>query len=90
MPDSMSSTPSLKEELQALRARLEAGRPPEAVATMHRAVAELRASDAASRVLKVGDRAPEFALLDSACTVVESRRLLGAGPLVVTFYRGRW
>jgi len=46
--------------------------------------------DAASRVLKVGDRAPEFALPDSAGTVVDSRRLLAAGPLVVTFYRGRW
>jgi len=90
MSSSMPSTPSLKEELAALRARLEASRPPEAVAAMHRAVDELRASGAASRVLKVGDRAPEFALPDSAGTVVESRRLLAAGPLVVTFYRGRW
>jgi len=90
MSGSTPSTPSLKEELAALRARLEAGRPAAAVATMHRAVDELRASDVASRVLKVGDRAPAFALPDSAGTVVDSRRLLAAGPLVVTFYRGRW
>ncbi len=90
MSGSTPSSSSLKEELAALRTRLEAGRPPEAVATMHRAVDELRASDAASRVLKVGDRAPEFALPDSTGTVVDSRRLLAAGPLVVTFYRGRW
>jgi hypothetical protein len=90
MADSTPSTSSLKEELEALRARLEAGRPPEAVATMHRAVDELRASGAASRVLKVGDRAPEFVLPDAAGTLVDSRRLLAVGPLVVTFYRGRW
>lgn len=90
MSGSTPSTPSLKEELAALRARLEAGRPPEAVAMMHRAVDELRASDAASRVLKVRDRAPEFVLPDAAGTLVDSRRLVAAGPLVVTFYRGRW
>ena len=90
MSDSTPSAPSLKEELKALRARLETARPPEAVATMHRAVDELRASDAASRVLKVGDRAPEFVLPDAAGTLVDSRRLLAAGPLVITFYRGRW
>jgi hypothetical protein len=90
MPESTPSTPSLKEELAALRARLEAGRTPEAVAAMHRAVDELRRSETASRILKVGDRAPEFALPDAAGTLVDSRRLLVAGPLVVTFYRGRW
>jgi len=81
---------SLKEELRALRARLEAGRPAEAVATMHRAVDELRASGAAGRVLKVGDRAPEFILPDANGAPMDSRRLLTLGPLVVTFYRGRW
>ena len=86
----MTQPTSLKEELEALRTRLEAGRPPEVVAAMHRAVAELRASDIALKVLKVGDRAPEFALPNAAGMAVESRRLLADGPLVVTFYRGRW
>jgi len=47
----------LREELTALRTRLEAGRPPEVLASMHRAVNELRESAAAQRILKVGDRA---------------------------------
>jgi hypothetical protein len=81
---------SLKEELKALQTRLEAGRPPEVVAAMHRAVADLRASDIAQKVLKVGDRAPEFTLPNTAGSLVASKRLLAAGPLVVTFYRGRW
>ena len=86
----MSLPVSLKEELKALQTRLEAGRPPEVVAAMHRAVADLRASDIAQKVLKVGDRAPEFMLPNAAGSLVASQRLLAAGPLVVTFYRGRW
>jgi peroxiredoxin len=57
---------------------------------MHQAVADLRASGIALKVLKVGDRAPEFALPNAAGVPVESGRLLAVGPLVVTFYRGRW
>jgi hypothetical protein len=86
----MAQLMSLKEELKVLQTRLEAGRPPEVVAAMRQAVADLRASDIALKVLKVGDRAPEFALPNAAGTPVESKRLLAAGPLVVTFYRGRW
>jgi hypothetical protein len=81
---------SLKAELKALQTRLEAKRPADVVATMHRAVEELRASGAAARILKVGDRAPEFVLPNGAEVPVDSRALLARGPLVVTFYRGRW
>jgi hypothetical protein len=81
---------SLRSELSALRTRLEAGRPPEVVAAMHRAVDELRASDAHARVLRVGDPAPAFALPDAYGAMVESRALLATGSLVATFYRGRW
>ena len=81
---------SLKAELKALQTRLEAGRPADVVATMHRAVEELRASGAADRALKVGDRAPAFVLLNAAEQLIDSRALLAKGPLIVTFYRGRW
>jgi hypothetical protein len=81
---------SLKEDLQSLRARAEAKRPPDVVAAMHRAVDELRASGAPARVLKPGTPAPHFALPDAAEKIVESVDLLARGPLVVTFYRGRW
>jgi len=81
---------SLKAELKALQTRLEAGRPADVVATMHRAVEELRTSGAADRVLKVGDQAPEFVLPNAAEQLIDSRALLTKGPLIVTFYRGRW
>jgi len=81
---------SLKEELDALRLRLEARRDPEIVAKMHQAVEELRLSRAADQVLKVGAKAPEFVLENADEHAVDSKALLAKGPLVVTFYRGRW
>ena len=81
---------SLNDELKALRARAESKRPPEIVAAMHRAVDELRASGAPDRVLKVRDAAPRFALPNAEGRIVDSANLLAAGPLIVTFYRGRW
>jgi hypothetical protein len=81
---------SLKAELKALQTRLESGRSADVVTTMHRAVEELRASGAADRVLKVGDKAPGFVLTNAAEQPIDSRALLAKGPLVVTFYRGRW
>jgi hypothetical protein len=81
---------SLKAELKALQTRLESGRSADVVATMHRAVEELRVSGAADRVLKVGATAPAFVLPNAAEQPIDSRALLAKGPLVVTFYRGRW
>jgi hypothetical protein len=81
---------SLKDELRALRERTEAKRTPEIVAAMRRAVDELRASGAPSRVLKPGDAMPSFALPDGHERIVDSAALLARGPLVVKFYRGRW
>jgi len=81
---------SLKAELDALRLNGESRRSPEVVADMHRAVDELRASGAAERVLKIGDKMPEFALPNANEQIVESKALLAKGPLVLTFYRGRW
>ena len=80
----------LKEELKALQTRLESGRPADVVAKMHKAVDELRASGAPARVLKVGDKAPDFVLPNAEERPIDSRALVAKGPLIVTFYRGRW
>jgi hypothetical protein len=81
---------SLADELKSLRARAEAKRSPDIVAKMHRAVDELRASGAPARVLKPGAAAPPFALPNADERSVDSGHLLASGPLIVTFYRGRW
>jgi peroxiredoxin len=86
---------SLQDKLDAFRANFEAGGPPfHAPASihepMHRATAELIASGAASRAVKVGDETPAFILKDPDGNAVASSELLKQGPLVVTFYRGVW
>jgi hypothetical protein len=86
----MTRMTTLADELRELKTLLEGKRAPEQVALMHRAIDELRASKAADRALKVGDRAPEFTLPNAEQRLVGSRELLARGPLVVTFYRGRW
>jgi hypothetical protein len=64
--------------------------PREAIETMHRATAELKASRMEDRALKVGDRAPNFMLFNQDHVQVASNDLLREGPLVVNFFRGHW
>ena len=64
--------------------------PDEAIAAMHQATDELRSSGIMDRVLKVGDRIPEFALPDADEHVIHSIDLLAQGNLVLSFYRGVW
>lgn len=86
---------TLQAKLDAFKADFVAGKPPyNAPAEIHpimaRATAELVASGAPSRALKVGDKAPAFTLNDPDGHPVSSLDLLGKGPLIVTFYRGVW
>lgn len=81
---------SLQETLDRTREAAEAKRPPEMVAEMHRGVAELRASGILDRVVKAGEPMPAFTLPGQNGRIVDSAALLARGPLVVTFYRGRW
>ena len=79
----------LKDELETIRAR--ARRLPEdAQALMQRCVDDLRASDILERVVRVGDRAPDFTLPSTDGVSVSLSALLAKGPVVVSFFRGRW
>jgi hypothetical protein len=87
--------PSLQDRLDKFKESFESGAPPynaprEAVETMHRATAELKASGAEDRAVKVGDRAPSFTLFNQDHVQVAANDLLGEGPLVVSFFRGHW
>ena len=86
---------SLQSRLDEFKKNFESGAPPynaprEAIETMHRATAELKASGIEDGVLKVGDRAPEFTLFNQDHVEVSSGNLLHEGPLVVSFFRGHW
>jgi peroxiredoxin len=82
---------SLQDKLDAFKADFEGKKaPPEVVAVMHKATADLIASGQAARTLKVGARAPIFALPNAHGELVRSADLLARGPLALTFYRGIW
>lgn len=80
----------LRERLAALRAEREAKRNPEWVRIMHQATDNLGVSGIRDRVLKPGDRAPEFTLPNERGEPRDSRELRARGWLVLGFYRGVW
>ena len=81
---------SLQQRLDALKEQSKSRIPPEARAIMERAIEELRKSGIAERVPKVGERAPDFSLEDSSGTPVTLAGLRARGPVVLSFFRGRW
>ncbi|MGH7660749.1 MAG: hypothetical protein ACRENA_07520 [Vulcanimicrobiaceae bacterium] len=81
---------SLAEILDRTRAAAAEKRSPEVTQALHRAVEELRSSGILERVVKPGQTMPAFTLPNQDGALVDSVSLLEKGPLVVTFYRGRW
>ena len=81
---------ALQEKLDRLKAGFEAKAPKDALEIMHRATDELKSSGIMDRVLKIGDKAPEFELKNADENLIRSKDLISGGPLVLSFYRGRW
>lgn len=81
---------ALQEKLDKLKADFEAKAPKDALDIMHRATDELRGSGIMQQMLKIGDKAPEFELKNADENLIRSKNLLSSGPLVLSFYRGRW
>ncbi len=80
----------LKEQLDKIRDGAKTRIPPDKRAIMHRATEDLRASGIMDGVVRVGDAVPRFALRNTRADLVESERLLANGPLVLSFFRGKW
>jgi hypothetical protein len=81
---------TLEERLHAMREASKARVPPEARAIMERSVADLRASGIMNRVAAVGQPAPDFTLPNADGRSVGLAELRARGPVVLSFYRGRW
>ena len=83
-------TGSLCGRLAEMRAAKEAARPAAATAVMNAGTEALRTSGILDRVPRVGDRAPKFARPSVAGPTVRLKTLLRRGPVVLSFFRGRW
>jgi hypothetical protein len=81
---------TLEAKLATIREAAKTRIPPEARAVMGRAVEDLRASGAMERVVRVGAPAPDFTLPDATGGQIRLEDLLARGPVVLSFYRGRW
>ena len=80
----------LQERLDELKAKAKQRIPAENWAVMERTTAMLTASGIASNVVKVGEVAPDFTLPTSSGAPVGLASLVARGPVVLSFYRGRW
>ncbi len=80
----------LQDKLDEITSRTRGLVQPERLAIGENFVQELLNSGIEQKALKVGDKAPEFALKDSSGKMVRSSDLLALGPVVVKFFRGRW
>lgn len=77
---------SLKDRLAEFDASRK--RPPEVVAIIRRGIYYVRESGAAG--LRIGERAPDFALPNQRGEMVRLSDRLSRGPVVLNFYRGVW
>jgi hypothetical protein len=77
---------SLKKELAEFDASR--NRPTEVVAIIRRGIDYARESGAAG--LRIGERAPDFALPNQRGETVNLSERLSRGPVVLNFYRGVW
>ena len=80
----------LQEKLDAVVASLRKDAPKEFLDAFHRLVENLRASGIMDGVLKVGDHAPQFTLPSYEGHGVSLTDLRARGPVIISFYRGRW
>jgi hypothetical protein len=80
----------LQERLDTLREASKSRVAPEARAVMQRSIDDLRASGIMDRIAKTGQPAPDFTLPNASGRPVGLTEQLARGPLVLSFYRGRW
>ncbi|HTY83384.1 MAG TPA: redoxin domain-containing protein, partial [Silvibacterium sp.] len=82
--------PHLQDQLDEITATTRTLVQPERLAVNDRAIEELFGSGIEHGILPARAKAPEFSLSDSSGRLVRSSDLLALGPLIVSFFRGRW
>ncbi|BDS07994.1 hypothetical protein NT6N_30340 [Oceaniferula spumae] len=84
------SAQSLQDKLDARRDAFLEKAPESIVESQKKALRELENTGIYQRVLKVGDKAPDFTLGNPDGKKVQLSNLLKNGPVVLTWYRGGW
>ena len=86
----LSSPPTLQQELEATAQHLATVLPAAASRTIDDAIAAGQTAELARHALGAGQPAPDFTLPDAVGHPVALAALLAAGPVVLVFYRGNW
>jgi AhpC/TSA family len=81
---------TLQEKLDTIREASKTRIPPDTRTIMQRSVDDLRASGIMNRIVRAGQPAPDFSLPNAGGTPVSLTELVARGPVVLSFYRGRW
>jgi len=81
---------TLEEKLAEIRQQAATRMPAEVRAVMAKGIEDLRASGIMDRIAKVGAPAPDFTLPNAAGQPVSLAGMRVRGPVVLSFYRGRW
>ena len=81
---------SLQEKMRKLSEGTQQKAPKEALEIMHRSTEDLKQSGIMDRTVKVGDKAPAFTLNNTDGKPVSLSSLTAAGPVVISFFRGKW
>jgi|GEM_PF-142365 len=82
--------PTLKERLEALKAKFQETAAPEIAQAYQQGIDELAQSGIVDKAKKVGEQAPMFELPNVAGQPVKLEDLLKQGPVVLVWYRGAW
>lgn len=80
----------LKKRIEEKKQEFQSSAPEEVQEVMERAMGNLQRSGIEEKALSVGDKAPDFTLLNTNGDPVNLKDALGEGPVVLGFYRGRW
>ena len=80
----------LQKKLDNYKKGMQAKVPKEALEIMHQANEAIKGSGMLNKTVKVGDQAPAFHLQNTSGGMVGLADLLSKGPLVLSFFRGKW
>jgi len=81
---------TLQDELDRLREEERRTTPPGVLAVYEKAIGLIASMSATARVIREGDRAPDFDLPSVQGGTVSLQQELAKGPLILSFFRGGW